>query len=260
MKSPQRASKRSQLVSSGQINMGPQLEGKLAVITGAATGIGRAAGRLFAQERAAVVIGDVNDDEGVKFAQALRDEGYQAWYQHVDVGQATEMESFIHEASALLGGIDIVVNNAGAQRSGRVTEFDAEEWDLLMRINARSSFLSAKYAVPHLRKRGAGSIINTASTAGLKGGPGMTAYSASKGAIIAFSRALAVEVASDGIRVNCICPGWVDTRFNAPAIRFMGGREEHRLSFAPPFPCSDRGHPKRLPPSCCSWPRTHPCT
>src|SRR5215217_4828491 len=152
-----------------------QLEGKVAIITGAATGIGRATALLFAGEGASVVIADVNEDD---------------------------VQALMERAAEEMGGIDVIVNNAGAQRSGAVTEFEESEWDLLMRVNPRSCFLGAKYGVPHLRERGGGSIVNVSSLAGLKGGPGMTAYSASKGAIIAFTRALAEELAPDKIRAN----------------------------------------------------------
>ena len=128
-------------------------------------------------------------------------------------------------ASAGSAGLDVLAQNAGLQHSGLVTDFDASRWDALFAVNARAHFFGAKHAVPHLRKSGKGSIINTSSLAGQRGGPGLTAYSASKGAVIAFSTALAMELAKDNIRVNTICPGWVDTPFNQPAINFMGGRD-----------------------------------
>ncbi|HZY56846.1 MAG TPA: SDR family oxidoreductase, partial [Rubrobacteraceae bacterium] len=109
-------------------------------------------------------------------------------------------------------------------------------------------FLGAKYGVPYLRERGSGSIVNIASLAGLKGGPGMSAYSASKGAIIAFTRALAMELAPDNIRVNCVCPGWIDTPFNQPAIEFMGGREEQEKMVQQMVPLQRQGIPEEIAP------------
>ena len=205
--------------------MAGRLEGRRVVITGAAANIGAATARLFAEEGARLLIGDL-DSAAQETAEQVAAQGGEASFVQTDVSQAEQVRRLLDEAAERLGGVDVIVNNAGLQRSGAVTEFPESEWDALMAINPRSCFLAAKYGVPHLRAAGGGVIVNTASLAALKGGPGMTAYSASKGAIVAFSKALAAEVAPDGIRVNAICPGWVDTPFNQPAITFMGGPEE----------------------------------
>ena len=205
--------------------MAGRLEGRRVVITGAVANIGAATARLFAEEGARLLIGDL-DSAAQETAEQVAAQGGEASFVQTDVSQAEQVRRLLDEAAARLGGVDVIVNNAGLQRSGAVTEFPESEWDALMAINPRSCFLAAKYGVPHLRAAGGGVIVNTASLAALKGGPGMTAYSASKGAIVAFSKALAAEVARDGIRVNAICPGWVDTPFNQPAIAFMGGPEE----------------------------------
>ena len=205
-----------------------QLQGKVAIITGAATGIGRATALLFAGEGASVVIADVNEDDAQRTVANIEDEGGSARFVQADVSEAEDVQALMERTAEEMGGIDVIVNNAGAQRSGAVTEFEESEWDLLMRVNPRSCFLGAKYGVPYLRERGGGSIVNVSSLAGLKGGPGMTAYSASKGAIIAFTRALAEELALDNIRANSVCPGWIDTPFNEPAIEFMGGARPAR--------------------------------
>lgn len=223
-----------------------QLEGKLAVITGAATGIGRETALLFAREGAAVVVGDINEAGGRLTASDIETAGGRAWFVRCDVTQAADVEALMRSAAEAMGGIDIIVNNAGAQRSGPVTEFSEEEWDLLMRVNPRSCFLGVKYGVPYLQQRGGGVIVNVASLAGLKGGPGMTAYSASKGAIIAFTKALAPEVASAGIRVNAMCPGWIDTPFNQPAIDFMGGRAVQDQVVAQIVPMARQGTPEEI--------------
>lgn len=224
-----------------------RLEGKLAVITGAATGIGRATARLFVERGARVVIADINETDGHRIVDELGADTA-AWFVRADVSRAAEMEGLIKYAADAMGGIDIIVNNAGVQRSGAVTEFEESDWDDLMRVNPKSCFLGAKYGVPHLRRRGGGSIINTASIAGLKGGPGMTAYSASKGAIVAFTKALAAELAPDGIRVNSVCPGWIDTPFNQPAIDFMGGREKQEALVHASVPLGVQGTPEQVAP------------
>src|SRR5215207_6873139 len=226
-----------------------QLSGKLAVITGAATGIGRSTALLFAQEGATVAIGDINEAGGRQTAADIEAAGGRASFVGCDVTEAAAVEVLMRSAAETMGGIDVIINNAGAQRSGRVTEFAESEWDLLMRVNPRSCFLGVKYGVPYLKERGGGSIVNVASLAGLKGGPGMSAYSASKGAIIAFTKALAMELAPDNIRVNCICPGWIDTPFNQPAIEFMGGREEQEKMVQQMVPLQRQGTPQEIAPS-----------
>ena len=224
-----------------------QLAGKIVVITGAATGIGRAAALLFAREGASLVIGDINE-QGARETVSLSEEagGGRAMFVSTDVSQAIAMETLMRAAVEGYGGIDVLINNAGAQRSGGVTDFAETDWDLLMAVNPKSCFLGAKYGVPHLRARGGGVIVNVASLAGLKGGPGMAAYSASKGAIVAFTKALAAELAPDGIRVNAMCPGWIDTPFNQPAIDFMGGRAAQEAAVRQIVPLGRQGVPEEI--------------
>jgi dihydroanticapsin dehydrogenase len=223
-----------------------QLEGKLAVITGAATGIGRATALLFAQEGAAVAVGDVNEAGARQTVADIETAGGIAWFFPCDVTNAGDVAALFNNAAGMMGGIDFIINNAGVQRSGRVTEFSETDWDLLMEVNPRSCFLGAKYGVPHLVQRGGGVIVNVASLAGLKGGPGMTAYSASKGAIIAFTKALAAELAPANIRVNAMCPGWIDTPFNQPAIDFMGGRDVQDRVVEQIVPLGRQGVPEEI--------------
>jgi NAD(P)-dependent dehydrogenase (short-subunit alcohol dehydrogenase family) len=225
-----------------------QLQGKVAIITGAATGIGRATALLFAREGASVVVADINAYDAQRTVADIEDEGADARFVQTDVSQAEDVQALMERTAEEMGGIDVIVNNAGAQRSGAVTEFEESEWDLLMRVNPRSCFLGAKYGVPYLRERGGGSIVNVSSLAGLKGGPGMTAYSASKGAIIAFTRALAEELAPDNIRANSVCPGWIDTPFNEPAIEFMGGRAQQEEMVQQTVPLKRQGTPEEIAP------------
>jgi NAD(P)-dependent dehydrogenase (short-subunit alcohol dehydrogenase family) len=225
-----------------------QLQGKVAIITGAATGIGRATALLFAKEGASVVVADINEDDAQRTVADIEDKGGSARFVQTDVSEAEDVQALMERSAEEMGGIDVIVNNAGAQRSGAVTEFEESEWDLLMRVNPRSCFLGAKYGVPYLRERGGGSIVNVSSLAGLKGGPGMTAYSASKGAIIAFTRALAEELAPDNIRANSVCPGWIDTPFNEPAIEFMGGRAQQEEMVQQTVPLKRQGTPEEIAP------------
>ena len=202
-----------------------QLVGKRVVMTGGAANIGRASALLMARHGATVVIGDLDTEGALETVSLIEKEGGTALAQKVDVTQESEVAAFVAAAAGFMGGIDVGFFNAGLQRSGRVEEFSVDQWDALFTVNPRHCFLMARYAVPHLREAGGGSIVLMSSVAAVKGGPGMTAYSASKGAITGFGRALAAELAPDQIRVNVLCPGWVDTPFNQPAIDFMGGTD-----------------------------------
>jgi NAD(P)-dependent dehydrogenase (short-subunit alcohol dehydrogenase family) len=225
-----------------------QLQGKRAIVTGAATGIGAVTARLFAQEGAGVVVADVNEDAGRRTVEEIRDGGGTAHFVRTDVTRESDVEALLENGAEALGGLDVLFNNAGAQRSGPITEFDQEQWDLLMAVNPRSCFFGVKHAVPLLRQSGGGSIINMASLAAVKGGAGLTAYSASKGAIVAFTKALAAELAPDDIRVNAVCPGWIDTPFNQPAIDFMGGRAEQDRIVKQIVPLGRQGTPEEIAP------------
>lgn len=197
-----------------------RLTGKRIVITGAIGNIGKEAARSFVNEGARVVIGDIDARAGEAVVEEL---GAAAHFVRVDVTDEASVANLVAQGVQWLGGLDALVQNAGLQRSGAIEQFDQANWDALFAVNARAHFFGAKHAIPHLKRSGKGAIVNMSSLAGKRGGPGLVAYSASKGAVIAFTTALAMELAPDNIRVNAICPGWVDTAFNQPAIDFMGG-------------------------------------
>ena len=200
-----------------------RLADKRIIITGGVTNIGREAVKLFVAEGAQVVIGDLNAEAGQETIAAF---GPAVRFITTDVTDEDSVRLLIDEGARQLGGLDVLCQNAGLQYAGSITEFDAARWDKLFAVNARAIFFGVKYAVPHLRRAGKGSIVNMASLAGKRGAPGVAAYSASKGAVVAFGTALALELAPDNIRVNTICPGWIDTSFNQAAIDRMGGREK----------------------------------
>lgn len=227
------------------MSSGTHLQGKVAIVTGAASGIGLATARLLASRGARVVLADIDAEAGQAALSGTPGEG-NAVFQQADLSSAADVERLMRATVEELGRLDVIVNNAGVQRSGAVTELAEETWDLLLGVNPKTCFLAAKYGVPHLRRAGGGAIVNVSSIAGLRGGPGQTAYSASKGAIVAFSRALSVELAPDRIRVNCVCPGWVDTPFNAPAIAFMGGRQAQQALIDRSVPLQRQGTPEEI--------------
>lgn len=223
-----------------------QLKDKKVLITGAATGIGRATSLAAVRQGAQVTLGDLNVAGMTETADAIRQQGGTVWTQETDVSRSADVAALVGHAASSMNGLDAVVCSAGIQRAGAVGGFAEEDWDALMSINAKSCFLVAKHAVDPLAKDGGGSIVNIASLAGVAGGPGMTAYSASKGAIVAFSKSLANEVAKDNIRVNSVCPGWIDTPFNQPAIDDMGGLEAQAEMIRANVPLQRQGTPKEV--------------
>ncbi|MGP1355392.1 SDR family NAD(P)-dependent oxidoreductase [Roseicyclus sp.] len=224
--------------------LGSDLVGLRVLVTGAATGIGHEVARAFADAGAVVAVTDISariDEAALTTGAACAFRG--------DVASEADAARIVAGAVASVGGLDCLVNVAGLQIVGAAEEMRADDWDRLMAVNLRGPFLMCRAAIPHLRRSSRGAIINTASVAGQRGGPGSTAYSASKGGLIAFGTALALELAPDGITVNTICPGWVDTGFNAPVIRLMGGREAHARIVAEGVPLGRQGTPADIAPA-----------
>jgi NAD(P)-dependent dehydrogenase (short-subunit alcohol dehydrogenase family) len=229
--------------------MAGRLSGKRIIISGAVGGIGLASATAFVEEGARVVIFDIDEPRGQEAVDRLDALSPQdARFVLCDVSQESAVQGALEEAAGWLGGVDALVQHAGIQRAGLVEAFSVVDWDALMAVNARSVFLGAKHALPWLRAANGGSIVNTASTAGIRGGTGMTAYSASKGAIMAFTKALAIEYAEHGIRVNSVCPGVIDTPFNEPNIAVLGGREVQDRLVEATVPLRRRGLPHEVAP------------
>jgi NAD(P)-dependent dehydrogenase (short-subunit alcohol dehydrogenase family) len=225
--------------------MAGRLSGKRIIITGAIGNIGKEAVRSFVAEGARVVIGDIAEAAGRAVVAEFGDATH---FVQTDVSSEASVANLIESGARWLGGLDALAQNAGLQRSGPIVDFEQKDWDALFAINARAHFFGAKYAIPHLRRSGKGSIINMSSLAGKRGGPGLVAYSASKGAVVAFTTALAMELAPDNIRVNAICPGWVDTAFNQPAIDFMGGTDVQQQKIAALVPLGRQAKADEIAP------------
>jgi len=187
-----------------------RLQDKVALITGASSGIGREAALLFAAEGAKVVVVDVNDKEGKKTVKLIQEAGGEAAYTHADVSKAEDCAKMVKFAERKFGKLNILFNNAGIMHHSDDNAVTTEEaiWDLTMAINARGVFFGCKYGIPALKRAGGGSIINTASFVAVLGAATpQVAYTASKGAVLAMSRELAIIHARENIRVNALCPG-----------------------------------------------------
>lgn len=188
-----------------------RLAGQRAIVTGGASGIGAAITRAFAREGARVVAVDMNEAPGQALVADIRREGGQAQFLPGDVSDPTSVSAFVEEAVGWLGGLSTVVNNAGVGTPGKVLETREADWARMLAVNLTGVFLVCKATLPHLLDRGGGCIINMASVAGLVGIRERAGYCASKGGVIALTRAIAVDYVAQGVRCNAICPGTVDT-------------------------------------------------
>ncbi|RMH75644.1 MAG: SDR family oxidoreductase [Calditrichaeota bacterium] len=212
-----------------------RLSNKVALITGAGSGIGREAALLFAREGARVVVADVNEEMGAETVSRIQAQGGDAAFVKVDVSSAARVKAMIEFAESTYGRLDILFNNAGIfdSRDGSVLDTEEEVWDRVIDVNLKGVFLGCKYGIPALLRAGGGSIINTASFVALMGAAvSQIAYTASKGGVLALTREIAVEFARQNIRANALCPGPVETPLLAELLADPA-RRQRRLVHIP---------------------------
>jgi 3-oxoacyl-[acyl-carrier protein] reductase len=222
-----------------------RLNDKIALVTGAGSGFGEGIAKRFAAEGAKVVVNDVNGQHGRRVAEEIAATGGAAQFVHADVAVRADVEAMVAATVERFGGLDILVNNAGVtHRNKPMLEVDEAEFDRIYAVNVKAIYLAALAAVPVLRARGGGAIINTASTAGLRPRPGLTWYNGSKGAVVVLTKSMAVELAPDRIRVNALCPVIGETGLTAT---FMGGdTPELRQKFVAGIPLGRMSTPRDL--------------
>jgi NAD(P)-dependent dehydrogenase (short-subunit alcohol dehydrogenase family) len=188
-----------------------EFSGKVAIVAGGALGIGRAAARKLAAGGASVVICSDREDQVERTVEELRGEDLEVRGTRADVTSAADMRSLVDSAVDLYGGVDVLVNSAGVQRYGTVVETEEDVWDEVLDVNLKGIYLASRHAIPQMRQRGGGAIVNVSSVQAFASQTRVAAYTASKGAINALTRAMALDHAQENIRVNAVCPASVDT-------------------------------------------------
>jgi len=223
-----------------------RVAGRVALITGGASGIGRATALLFACEGAAIALADVNADAGERVADEIAQAGGRAFFEPVDVTRATDCQRLVERAIREFGRIDILFNNAGIIRRATVVDLSEDDWDRVMAVNVKSIYLLSREVIPHMRKAGGGTIVNTASGWGLTGGAKAAVYCASKGAVVLLTKAMAIDHGPHNIRVKCICPGDTDTGMLREEARQLGEESSRFLAESAKRPLGRVGTPEEI--------------
>ena len=207
------------------------LNGKVALVTGGASGIGRATALTFAREGAKLIIADMNEEGGQQTVHMITENGGEAIFVQTDVTQATAVEALISKAVETYGRLDCAHNNAGVtQRAYPSTaEYPEDDWHRVLAVNLTGVWLCMKYEIPQMLTHGGGAIVNTASVAGLVGLAGRSAYVASKHGVVGITRTAALEYAQQGIRVNCVCPGYIRTPMVEYVLQHAGAQIEAQM-------------------------------
>ncbi|CAI8882148.1 SDR family oxidoreductase [Pseudomonas jessenii] len=225
--------------------MANRLSGKCVLLTGGVANIGFSILDSFVSEGATVAVVDIDEQRGLEVQN--RYPGAVKFFR-ADLTQESDIQEVVKSAAGWLGGINTLCLNAGIQLSGNVEDFDSAAWDKVFSINVRANFLFIKESLIYLREAKKSSVVLMSSLAGKRGGPGLSCYSASKAAIIGLTNSLAIELAKDGVRVNAVCPGWIDTPFNQPIIDFMGGKGKQDSVVQANIPLGRQATPDEVAP------------
>ena len=188
-----------------------RMDGRVALVTGAARGMGAAHTRRLALEGATVVLADVLDEQGESLAAELREDGRDARYVHLDVTDSAQWAAVVRQALEVHGALHVLVNNAGISNAEAVTDTSDDLWERVIAVNQRGVFLGMRECIPAIARSGGGSVVNISSVYGLRGSPGYAAYHASKAAVLLMTQSAAADHASEGVRVNALCPGLIMT-------------------------------------------------
>lgn len=223
-----------------------KLDNRCAIITGGASGIGLATAQLLADEGAAIVIADINAEQGKQAEAQIQSVGGKAVFVQCNVARSADCQRVVQTAVEKFGRLDIVFNNAGIIRRTDVIGISEEDWDLVMAVNVKSIYLMSKFAIPEIAKQGGGAIVNTGSGWGIKGGRNAISYCASKGAVVNMTRALAIDHGPQNIRVNCICPGDTDTPMLRNEAKQLGQAEDKFMAEAAERPLNRYAQPMEI--------------
>jgi NAD(P)-dependent dehydrogenase (short-subunit alcohol dehydrogenase family) len=217
-----------------------RLKGKVAIVTGAASGIGRATTLLFADEGASVVAVDLNEAAGREL------EGDSVAFLRADVARGADVARAVHTAVERFGGLDILFNNAGIAIFKTLEHTSEEEWDRVVAVNLKACYLGIRHAIPEMRRRGGGAIVNTASVHGFATAGQVGAYGATKHGVIGLTKAAALELARDNIRVNAVCPGAIETPLMRSNLRAAGDEAEEFRKISQAEPLGRVGRPEEI--------------
>jgi NAD(P)-dependent dehydrogenase (short-subunit alcohol dehydrogenase family) len=225
------------------------LSGKVALVTGGASGIGRATALTFAREGAKLVIADTNEEGGQQTIHMITEQGGEAIFVRTAVSQAVEVQALISKAVETYGRLDCAHNNAGISGFGiagdayaLTAEYPEERWHQVIAVNLTGVWLCIKHEIPQMLSQGSGAIVNTASAWGLVGAPGASAYVASKHGVVGLTKTAALKYATQGIRVNCVCPGYIETPMTAPGME----DPEQRAQIVARHPVARLGQPEEV--------------